>query len=374
MAATAPTSAPYIGRIIFALIVVALFFYICAPFIIPITMGAVFAILFFPYMNMLHKRKISRSVAAGLLTITITFILILPLSYLIYMGARTGLQQLGHVPAIKALQAGQGTSVGKGNGTVVVGEALVATATHADWLEDVFGNPRVHRVIESVSTVLPFEPKEIQTNIRDIVQEAAVKLGNGFAAFIGQLPAISMALAMVLVSLFFFLRDGASIVDVLRSYSFFTPQQTNKLIKTFGGMCRSVIIATVASGLAQALIFFTGMLVCGVPKAALTSLIVFFASFVPLVGAAPVTFGVVIYQFMIDRPAVGIGLGVVAIIITVVDNIVRPWVLKDSGNLHPLVAFVSAFGGLQAFGVTGVFLGPIIAAMFMVMLQILFKE
>ncbi|MGE0615171.1 MAG: AI-2E family transporter [Bacteriovoracia bacterium] len=345
MSPAAPNTAPYLGRLVFSLIVIGLFFYICAPFVIPVSMGAIFAILFYPYMAKLERRKLGHTAAAALLTLAITFILILPLGYMVFMGAKVGLQQLGHFQT-----------------------------PQSDWVAEVVAHPRVKGVLDSVSTVFPIDTQELVSNAHDIVQAAAGKLAASFAELVGKLPAFSMALAVVLVSLFFFLRDGGQFVDSLRSYSFYTPKQTNRLIQTFGSMCRSVILATVASGAAQALIFLVAMLVFGAPKAVLISLIVFFASFVPLVGAAPVTFGVVVYQFLSDRPIAGVALGIVAVLITLVDNIIRPWVLKDAGNLHPLIAFISAFGGLQALGVTGVFLGPIIAAVFMVMLQILFKQ
>ena len=61
---------------------------------------------------------------------------------------------------------------------------------------------------------------------------------------------------------------------------------------------------------------------------------------------------------------------VVGLMVATVDNFVRPIFLKGSGNLHPLVAFVAAFGGLQAFGFIGVFLGPIIAGLFTTSLKI----
>jgi predicted PurR-regulated permease PerM len=55
-------------------------------------------------------------------------------------------------------------------------------------------------------------------------------------------------------------------------------------------------------------------------------------------------------------------MGVGIVVIGLADNIVRPIVHARSGNMHPLMSLVSIFGGLQAFGAVGVFLGPVIAA------------
>jgi predicted PurR-regulated permease PerM len=134
-------------------------------------------------------------------------------------------------------------------------------------------------------------------------------------------------------------------------------------------MCRSVILATVISGAAQAVIFVVACVACGVDNALLLGFLVLLASFVPLIGSAPITFGTAIHQFILGHQTVGILLVLVAIIVATVDNFIRPMVLKGAGNLHPLLAFIAAFGGLQTFGFLGVFLGPIIAGLFVVTVE-----
>ena len=86
------------------------------------------------------------------------------------------------------------------------------------------------------------------------------------------------------------------------------------------------------------------------------------------------TFGVGLYQFLMGNTTSGVILLVTAVAVSVVDNVVRPVFLKGAANLHPLLAFVAAFGGLQTIGFIGVFIGPIIAGVFVVTLQILASE
>jgi predicted PurR-regulated permease PerM len=73
-------------------------------------------------------------------------------------------------------------------------------------------------------------------------------------------------------------------------------------------------------------------------------------------------------------PKVGIILLVFALLTTVVDNFVRPAVIRGSANLHPLIAFVAAFGGLTLLGFPGIFLGPILAGLAVEVLGILFPD
>jgi predicted PurR-regulated permease PerM len=65
---------------------------------------------------------------------------------------------------------------------------------------------------------------------------------------------------------------------------------------------------------------------------------------------------------------------VAAVFISTSDNFIRPWVMKGQSEMHPMLALVSAFGAVQLLGATGIFLGPIIAAVFVSFLNILAQK
>jgi predicted PurR-regulated permease PerM len=70
------------------------------------------------------------------------------------------------------------------------------------------------------------------------------------------------------------------------------------------------------------------------------------------------------------RQTQGVILLICALVIMGIDNMVRPLFLRGSANLHPLLAFVAALGGLQMLGFLGIFLGPILAALFVATIQV----
>jgi predicted PurR-regulated permease PerM len=129
-------------------------------------------------------------------------------------------------------------------------------------------------------------------------------------------------------------------------------------------------LASVISGGSQAFIEVIGCILAGVPNVALIGSLVFIGSFIPVVGALPITLVVALQQFFDGQQMVGGVLLVVALVVAGIDNMVRPLFLKGATNLHPLLAFVAAFGGLQTLGFLGVFLGPIVASLFVVTVQI----
>jgi len=179
-----------------------------------------------------------------------------------------------------------------------------------------------------------------------------------------------VALVMAIVSLYFFLIDGRNLTAFVRRNSFFSPAQTGEFFSALGVMARSVVLASVASGLAQSLVFCLGMLIAGAANLGMVVFLVFLSSFLPLVGSAPVTFGVTLIAVFSGKSDQAVILGISALLASLIDNVVRPMVLKGGANLHPMVGFIAAFGGLQVFGISGLFLGPIVAGMFMTVLRL----
>src|SRR5690606_17183873 len=142
-------------------------------------------------------------------------------------------------------------------------------------------------------------------------------------------PAFTIQMLILILAIYFSLVDGQRVVRFLRENLIFPREQTEEIFAAFAGICRSVLLATLVSGLVQALIFLTGMIFAGSQHKALLVFIVFFGSFIPLVGAGPVTFGLAIYTlFAAPTRGPGIILLIFAVMASISDNFVRPMVLK----------------------------------------------
>ncbi|MBU6375082.1 MAG: AI-2E family transporter, partial [Bdellovibrionales bacterium] len=200
------------------------------------------------------------------------------------------------------------------------------------------------------------------------------KVGQGLGELASRIPGMIVSLVMAIVSLYFFLVDGKKLAAFARKNSFLNPTQTGEFMDSLATMARSVVLASVASGLAQSLLMFLGMLIAGAPNLGMVTFLVFLFSFLPLVGAAPVTFGVTLMALISGDTTQALILLVSAVLASLIDNFVRPAVLKGGANIHPMIGFIAAFGGLNLFGISGLFLGPIVAGMFMVVLRMNLKS
>jgi predicted PurR-regulated permease PerM len=205
----------------------------------------------------------------------------------------------------------------------------------------------------------------------EIILKKAAQVG---ASFLTQIPSLTLALVIVLASLFFVLMDGRRLVDFFRRNSFFNHSQTVAIQTHFVGLCRSVILASVLSGLAQALILLGFLLSLSIPKAFTWAMLVFLTSFIPLVGSAPISVGLMLFAFLRGQTTSGIVLAIAVVVVAASDNIIRPAVLKGGGDMHPLLGFLSALGGIQMMGFWGIFLGPVIVGTFLTTLDLVLSE
>ena len=333
------------GRRVFAGLVAVFFLYVASSLVFPIAMGAVLAVLFWPWLEKLEKKKISTAMGSALLTFGITVVLILTTLILVFFAAKTGFNQLQIWK--RSMVAGTGLM-----------DALISM-------------PRVRGLLNWISGRVPLDVVQLADTLQDLAGSVWGKLAEFFGGILTQLPGMIVALAVIVVSVYFFLVDGRRLVYFFRRNTLFSTDQTERLIVTIAETSRSVILASIVSGGAQALIEAMVCMITGTSHIVLIGFLVFVGSFIPIVGSLPITLTVALQQLLEGRQAAGITLLITAVLVMAVDNLIRPWFLRGSANLHPLLAFVAAFGGLQTMGFLGVFLGPILAALFVSTIEML---
>ncbi len=345
----------------FARATITLFFgfaalYIAWGFFVPLIIGAAIALLLHPIFDYLVVRKSWRAdLSAALVTLGVTVLFILPTTLLSIRGVRflTGrFQQWRDSPFSDA-----------------PGAAATFPGTDTSFLETITRLPLVSVILDRIAAILHMDPYEVMESAGNVAKNLGVKAADLLTKAVSSLPAAGIGLFLMVLGIYFFLADGTRIVRFFRANSFFPAEQTEEIFLRFKGLCRAVLLASLVSGLTQSAIYFIGGAIGGVGNLIVLAFSVFIASFIPVVGAAPLTFGLAIYLIFSGDRFGGFSLLIAAMIASIADNFVRPIVLRGGANLHPLIALIALFGGLQVFGFAGVFIGPIFAGMFFVFLD-----
>lgn len=334
------------SRALLTAILAIVFCVLIYPLWVPLCLGSAMGILLYPIYNYLRNRfKISDRLSALMLTIGATFLLIVPLAALFTTGIRVVLKQIRDL------------SLGGGGGILSLEERFLGLG----WVQKI-----LNKLAEGFHMSMP----ELVESIRDQVLTLGAWIANEFTFFLSKIPNHSISMVVMILAIYFVLLDGTQLLRFLKSHSVFSESQTQQIFDTFAGLARTVLLASFVSGLCQALVFLIGLVWTQVGSIPLLTLCVFFGSFLPVVGAGPITFLIVLYTWgVVGDGRSGLILLIFALVTSVIDNLARPLFLRGASNLHPFIGLIALFGGLRAFGFAGLFLGPILAGLFLEVLH-----
>jgi predicted PurR-regulated permease PerM len=171
-------------------------------------------------------------------------------------------------------------------------------------------------------------------------------------------------LLLFLMMLFFLLRDGEKLRAELASISPLSASQEEMIVDNVSRTVRGVLHALVLVPVIQALVAGIGFMLFGVPSPILWSVTVMLAAFVPIVGSPLGWLPAVAWLFVYGSGWQWAGLLVYGIVlISGIDNVVKPLVLQGVARIHPLLAFLAILGGLFAFGPLGFLIGPVVLSL-----------
>jgi len=307
-----------------------LVFLVFQPFLAPLGWAAVFGVIFYALQKR-FERKWGGTRSAVVITLGVTLILIVPVLLLATLFVREG---------IAAARDIQTAMVGGGYG----------------WLSHAWGWLVSSIAAEGVTVDLP-----------DLVRQGASRAGEYMASELGRVirnfVVFLFELFVMLFALFYFLRDGDSMLDRFRHFLPFEETMTERMLAE----ARELIFASVTTSLVfaavQGILCGGAFAIVGLGSPIFWGVVMGFLSLLPVVGAWPIWIPAVIWLFSTGHA----GRAVILIAIcgalgASIDNVLRPVLLGGRASLNGLLVFISVLGGIAVFGVLGVVLGPIVVA------------
>jgi len=312
--------------------VLLLTFLIFKPYLAALFLAVVFAILFDPiYEFILGKIKFkSKKTIASLITVLVMMLTILvPLIFfgsLIFQEARA----------------------------LVDNSSAVLLGDKATALKD---------YIEGVIPVSIDMVGYAQKGLNSIVSS----LGVFFAGFLQ----MSVSMFLVVIALFFFLRDGSDFRRRLVVLSPLSDNYDEGILEKVKIAINSVVRGALIIALIQGILTAIGFLLFGVPNPALWGGVAVIASLVPVLGTPIVIIPAVVYLFISGYTIAAIGLLVWGVLIVgLIDNFLRPILIEHDIKVHPFLILLSVFGGIGYLGPIGFLAGPVILSLFVALLEI----
>lgn len=331
--------------LLFGVSLTALFFYMMAPFIVAFLLSAVIAIIANP-LFVAARRKMPPGMAAASTTAVISFLILAPLGLLLFSGGHRLVKLIGTMK-------------------VTSPPFSLSGLEQTQWLRN---------AASWASHYVAVDREWVRDQAKDVLMTVGETISRTIANSLAAMPSFLLAFFVVTISVFFLLKDGEKFLEFLESLSPAPLTRSRELYDAFQSSCRGVVLSLAASALVQGVLMAIFAAITHLQNVVLLGMLTVVMGLVPVVGSAPVWIGATLYLFFQGSTGYAIVMLVGGILISTSDNIVRPIILKGHSQMHPLLALVSVFGAINLVGATGIFLGPIIAAVFVSFLKILSLE
>jgi predicted PurR-regulated permease PerM len=342
-----PTSSGFYPRI-FALVVAAVLGYalilIFAPFIGSMAWAAFLAFLLDPLNRRLRHRFAGRSIAAGTLTILAPIMILLPLSAL----------SIDFIAQISALLQKLQQS---------------AAALDIKSLSDLQQFPWIARINVWLEVHSGISAEQIQSwliaGTRQVLRRAA-SMGGGF--FLGALGSL-FGFAIMLFLLFFFLRDGDSMLARAQRLIPLDDMRKERLFRQLSGVTRAIVVGTSVTAFLEGVLIGAGFTIAGLPSPVVFGVLAALLSMLPVGGAAFVWGPAVIWLFVDGRWGFGIFMLAWGLLVSGLDNVLRPWLISGRARISALAVFIGVLGGISAFGTIGLIAGPVVLSLALALIE-----
>jgi predicted PurR-regulated permease PerM len=326
-------------------LVAYLVFRIIQPFIGPIAWALFLGFLLQPAQERFARLLRGRaSASAFLLTLLVLVLLLGPLTALAIAFARQAAELAGRL---------QGWLAGQRNATLTSLDQVPVIGRALQWLDD----------------NLQISATHVQTWIvegsRTLFQHLA---GYGGIAFMGAVGTV-LAFTVMLFILFFVIRDGRAMARLGSAIVPLPAKRREALEDRLSSVTWAVVRGTVVTSIVQGCLLGIGFAIVGLPAPVVFGVVAAVLSVVPFGGTALVWVPALLILLAQGRYGQVIGVLVIGVIVSSVDNFLKPILISGRSPLPTLAVFIGVIGGLAAFGLIGLFVGPVVIALVLALLE-----
>lgn len=305
-------------------------------------------VLFWPLQRWLLSKIKNRRMPAAMILTTVTLLaVVLPVAFVLYLL----LQQIADT--LTTLRG----AIGRDGLNKLFEGTLPPPALHA-----------LHRLQRYV----PIPTERLQEELTSLAQKIPKTL-EGLAG----LSLRSMVhLLFLSFGIFYFFLDGDRFLAFLRDISPFEPHQTRAFFHEFESVAWAMVFGSGLSAVLGAIIASVGYAVLQVPSPVFWGVLTGIFTLAPGIGSAlifmPLAAGLVVLGH--TQQGIGVVLYCFVFLVVINDSLVRPILVGQRLRLHPFLILLSIFGGVEAYGVSGLFVGPLAAALAVSVLRIYHRD
>ena len=341
---SASTFYPRVFALVVAAVLGAALILIFRSFFSSMSWAAFLAFLLYPLNRRLRLKMHGTTGAAALLTALTPIVILLPLAAL-------SIEFVAQISSL--LQALQHEAQRLDINTLTDLQQIPLVARANAWLQSHFG-----------TSTAQFEAWII-ARAREALQHLAT-LGGSF--FLGALGSV-VAFSMMLFLLFFFLSDG----DVMCARAIrlipLAEARKERLFRRLADVARAIVFGTTVNAALQGLLLGCGFAIAGLPAAVVVGVVVALAAMLPVGAAVFAWVPAVAWLCYQGRWGMAIFMLAWGLMLSGLDNVVRPMLISGHAKISGLAVFIGALGGISAFGAIGIIAGPVVLSLAIALIE-----
>ncbi len=264
----------------------------------------------------------------------------------------------------------------------LIPQAMDSVSSISLWIsqhnaDQILSSPWVVSILDWVHENIPFVSLT-QAEISEALLSVSKTVSQYFISGVGSVLQVTMTFTMhfllVLLVMFFMLLDGPRLLARLQYLSPLRRRQNEALAGNLRRVARAVLVGGLLVAALQGLAGGIGMAVVGLP-ALFCGTMMAVASLVPVVGTGLVWVPVAVWLFINGQTWQCAFITIwCAVVVTSIDTFLRPLFIRNSAGLSTFFLFMSIIGGLKAFGMLGIFYGPLILGFAVAMVSLYSEE
>lgn len=302
------------------------------PFITVLEWAVVLVIVFYPVHKRLAQRIKRRGISALLSTVLVITVLVLPVTFLTIALANELAGAAGNLPNLI---------------TQLLSSEKGVTGTVARWIHD-------HIAVDGATS---------QQFVMDQLNAAGASLlGQSVGLVVNIVGAVAKAF-FVVITMYYLFRDGDRIVHALPGALPLSISQGEAIVARVNNVVSASVYGVVTIAMLQGLLGGLAFWALDVPSPLLWGTVLAFVCIIPVAGSFFVWLPASVYLVLGGHWTKGLLLVLWgALVISTIDNFLRPKLIKNQTKLHELFVFFSVLGGMGVFGLLGIVLGPVVLA------------
>jgi predicted PurR-regulated permease PerM len=335
--------------LLFLLGLLTLFVFILRPFLVPLLLGGVLVLLFYPLYNWFLKFfRGHRYPASFCATFVVTVFLFLPGGLIVSLVVN---QLLGMVDQVTQF-------VEKGQMVELLKNWNLHLQDYITQIEETF-HIHVNLKAMAANTVKQFALYVYQYS-PGVLAQTVTFFFQGF---------------LMVIVVFFLFVEGKGLYNEIVVLSPMKMSHENALALEMKNMIYAVVYGSFVTAMVQGFLAGIAFYFLGIKGYLVWGSLTFLFSFIPILGAASVWVPATAILFLLGEVKSAVFLIFYgALVISGIDNVLKPLLMRGKSRLHPLLLFLSIMGGLLFAGPIGILLGPITLAVFLAALRIYKKE